>query len=502
MCATGMDRIRRRTLTDDPHVAFGEIEFARSVEAPVARPNSQTQPRRIASGDQANASRSRALVSPRSKRPRPRRVDIAVAVVSAGFGLTVGLAFTATSRHQLSVPGGVALFLGNLTGMAGTYLLLIMVLLISRIPFVERVLGQDGLLKWHRKVAPWTIALIVAHVIFLTIGYAQSARSGIFHEFGTLVNTFPDMAVATAGFGIIVALGVLSIHSVRRRLRREVWWALHLFMYVALALAFAHEVVLGPSFVGHGLTKNIWSACWAAAAGLVLTYRIWLPVYRSARHRLVIDEVRPEAPGVFSIILRGRNLERLEVSGGQFFEWRFLVRKLWWQAHPFSISTRPNPPYLRLTVKDVGDFTSALAKLPAGTRVGLEGPYGTLTSHAVHTRRIALIAGGIGVTAILSLLEDLPKSSRPVVVFRVSSEDQLVFHDEIESLVKQCGGRLHEIVGTREEFPVERLSKLVDDLNKRETFVAGPEPFVQHVVAHLNRIGVPKENIHAEVYSL
>jgi predicted ferric reductase len=437
-----------------------------------------------------------------SKRPRPPTVDVAIAIVSIGFGLTVGLAFTATSRNQLSAPGGATLFLGNLTGMAGTYLLLVMVLLISRIPFIERVLGQDGLLRWHRTVAPWPIALILAHVIFLTIGYAQSARSGIFHEIGTLVNTFPDMTVATAGFGILVALGVLSMYSVRRRLRREVWWALHLFMYVALALAFAHEVVLGPSFVGHRLTKDIWSGCWAAAAGLVLTFRIWLPVYRSTRYRLVIDEIRPEAPDVFSIILKGRDLERLAVSGGQFFEWRFLVRKLWWQAHPFSISTHPNPPYLRLTVKVVGDYTSALAKLPAGTRVGLEGPYGTLTSHAVHTRRVALIAGGIGVTAILSLLEDLPRSIRPVVVYRVSSEDQLVLRDEIENLVRQRDGRLHEIVGSREDFPVERLSTLVKDLNRRETFVAGPESFVRQVAAHLNHIGVPSENIHAEVYAL
>ena len=502
MYGVGQDRIWRHTLADDVHVTFGEIDTARSVEAPVARPNSQAQARRIASRERINATGGRAVVSLRSKRPQPRTVDVAAAVVASGLGLTVGLAFTATSRNQLSAPGGTALFLGNLTGMAGTYLLLVMVLLISRIPFVERVLGQDGLLKWHRKVAPWPIILIVAHVIFLTIGYAQSARSGIFAEFGTLVNTFPDMAVATAGFGIITALGVLSIQSVRRRLRREVWWVLHLFMYLALALAFAHEIILGPSFVGHALTQHIWSACWAAAAGLVLTYRIWIPVYRSARHRLVIDEVRPEAPGVFSIILKGRNLEQLEVSGGQFFEWRFLARKMWWQAHPFSISTRPNPPYLRLTVKEVGDFTSALTKLPAGTRVALEGPYGAFTSYAVHTRRVALIAGGIGVTAILSLLEDLPKSSRPVVVFRVSTEDQLVFHDEIEDLVRQRGGRLHEIVGTREEFPVERLSTLVDDLRKRETFVAGPEQFVLHVVEHLNSIGVPKENIHAEVYSL
>lgn len=394
------------------------------------------------------------------------------------------------------------MFLGNLTGMAGTYLLVVMVLLISRIPFVERTLGQDGLLRWHRKIAPWPIVLIVAHVILLTMSYAESARSGIFHEVGVLVNTFPDMAYATVGFAIMVVLGVMSYPTIRRRLRREIWWALHIFMYLALALAFAHEIVLGPSFVGHPTTQHLWSIGWAVAAALVVAFRFGLPVYRTLLHHLVVEEVRPIAPGVVSIIVKGRRLDRLAVSGGQFFEWRFLRRGLWWQAHPFSISARPRPPYLRLTVKSVGDFTEELARIPVGTRVAIEGPYGAFTSHAMRTRRVALIAGGIGVTAIRSLLEDLPRGSRPVVVLRASDEDQLVFRDEIDELVRQRGGQVLEAVGTRKEFPVEQLAVLVDDLRKRESFVAGPEAFVIHVVSMLTKLGVPQERIHAEVYAL
>ena len=487
---------------DDVHVIVSYDAETTSVASRTSRARARPNPRPVLPRAPADVSRQ-TIRSPRSPVPHPPVLNTAVAVVAIGFGVTTALAFTATSRSQLAAPGGVDMFLGNLTGLSGTYLALVMVLLVSRIPFVERVLGQDGLLAWHRKIAPWPILLIVAHVILLTIAYAQAARTGTFHEIGTLLNSFPDMAIATAGFGIMVAVAVVSIHTIRRRMKRETWWALHLFMYLALALAFAHEIVLGPSFVGHPLTQLIWSIAWAASAGLVLCYRFGLPLFRTLYHRLVIDEVRSESPDVVSITLKGRHLEHLAVSGGQFFEWRFLAPGMWWQAHPFSISARPRPPYLRLTVKCVGDFTSALARLPVGTKVALEGPYGAFTSHVLRYRRVVLIAGGIGVTAVRSLLEDLPKGSRPVVVLRASDESQLILRDEIVELVNQHGGQLHEVLGSRDEVPIEHLFKLiVGDLRKRDTFVAGSESFVSSVVAMLARLGVPKEAVHAEVYAL
>ncbi|MDA8266208.1 MAG: ferredoxin reductase family protein, partial [Actinomycetota bacterium] len=283
--------------------------------------------------------------------PRPWVLEVAVIVLAVGFGATLGLSITAESWTQLQAPGGVAMFLGSATGLAGTYLALVMVLLVSRVPAVERVLGQDGLLRWHRRLAPWPISLIAAHVVLLTIAYAQAARTGVLREFGTLLQSFPDVLEATVGFALMVAVAIVSIHAIRRRIRRERWWAFHLLMYLALALAFAHVIVLGPSFVGHPLARVLWSLLWLATAGLVIAYRFGLPVVRSLRHRLEVVEVREEGPGVVSVICKGRRLDALPVSGGQFLEWRFLTRSMWWQAHPFSLSARPSPPYLRLTVK-------------------------------------------------------------------------------------------------------------------------------------------------------
>ena len=387
--------------------------------------------------------------------------------------------------------GGVALFLGAFTGLAGTYLALVMVMLVSRVPVVERILSQDGLLRWHRRLAPWPISLIAAHVVLLTLAYTQAAHQGVWHEVGTIVGSFPYMVEATVGFLLMMAVAMVSIRAIRRRVRRERWWAFHLSMYLALSLSFAHVIVLGPSFVRHPLSRFLWIVFWLATAGMVIAYRFGLPLVRTLRHRLKVVEVRPEGPGVVSVICKGRRLERLAVSGGQFFEWRFLTRGMWWQAHPFSLSARPKPPYLRLTVKDRGDFSAAVGSLQPGTRVAIEGPYGVFTSHARRRRKAVLIAGGIGVTAIRALLEDLPSSTEPVVFLRASSEDDLVLSSEVAELARHRKGRAYNLVGSRSAVKLERVVQLVPDLKKRDVYIAGPEDFVHFMVDAIARLGIP-----------
>jgi predicted ferric reductase len=425
-------------------------------------------------------------------------------VAGIGLGVTTALAVTTETAGQFNAPGGLATFIGSLTGMVGTYLAMMMVLLVSRIPFVEQTLGQDGLVRWHRRLAPWPISLLIAHAVFITLGYAQAAKSGLWHEIGTLLRQYPDMVTATAGLGLMCLAGAISVRAVRRRLRRETWWAIHLGMYLALAISFAHVVVLGPAFVGHPLTQVVWAAVWAATAGLVLAYRVGLPVVRSLRLRLEVTEVRQEGPGVVSVICTGRHLDKLAVSGGQFFCWRFLAKGMWWQAHPFSLSALPRPPYLRLTAKALGDYSASLAHLRPGTRVVVEGPYGTFTRHAQERQRALLLAAGIGVTALRALLEDLPDGSRPAVILRAGRPEDLVLISEVRELVAHKHGTLHELVGRREQASVtgETLRRLVPDLDRRDVYVCGPEGFVDDVVAIVRSLGVPDEAIHHEAFAL
>jgi len=434
--------------------------------------------------------------------PQPWVGPTSLLVAGTGLVLIVVSAIGAETRSELSIPGGVAVFIGSITGLVGTYLALLMVLLVSRIPVVEKVLGQDGLVRWHRRLAPWPLSLIGLHAVFITIGYTEAAKTGLWHELGTLLNKYPDMLAATAGLALMAMAGITSIRAIRSRLRRETWWVIHLYLYLAIALSFAHVLALGPSFVGHPLARALWVLAWLATAGLVLGFRFGLPLVRSLRHQLVVKEVRVEAPGVVSVVCAGRRLDRLAISGGQFFEWRFMTRHLWWQAHPYSVSALPRPPHLRLTVKTVGDGSAAITRLAPGTRVMIEGPYGAFTRHAQRRRTAVLIAGGIGLTALRALLEDLPPKSAPEVVVRVSRSEDFVFRSEITELTRRLRGHVHEVTGGRTQVPLDAtaLQGMVPDIVKRDVFVCGPESFVHEIVATVRRLGVDPRSIHYEVF--
>jgi predicted ferric reductase len=434
--------------------------------------------------------------------PRPGLVDACAALAGLGFGAVLAAVVLGESRGSLAAPGGLLSAAGRLAGFAGTYLMLIMVVLVARLPWLERSAGQDQLVRWHRQVAPWAIGLITAHVVLIVLGYAQAARTGARHELWVLLTSYRDMLTAAAGFGLLIVAGVSSYRRVRRRIKYETWWVIHLYLYLGLALAFAHQIVTGVSFIGHPLVRGLWILIWAATAGIVIVFRIAQPIWRSLRHQLRVVEVRREAPGVVSVVCRGRHLDRLAVSGGQFFLWHFLTRELWWQGHPYSLSALPRPPYIRVTIKGLGDQSRAAARLRPGTRVAIEGPYGTFTRYARTCDGVALFAAGVGITPVRALLEDLPAGVDVVVVVRASTTADLVHRDEVAALVRQRRGRLHEMVGSRRAVRLDAraLWRIVPDIAYRDVYICGPGGFSAEVADAAVQLGAGPEQIHTETF--
>ncbi len=439
-----------------------------------------------------------------SRRARRRWTANAVtAVASVGFGVTLALGLTAVTRGSLAAPGGIETAAGQMAGLTGSYLLLVMLLLISRLPWLESVLGQDRLVRWHRRLGPWPIVLLGCHAVLITVGYAEQASIGPWHEFAILLRSYPDVLMATVAFGLLVMAGVASFRAARSRMRYETWWAVHLYTYLAIALAFSHQLADGVSFVGHPLARLFWVVVWASTAGVVLVYRVGFPLWRTVYHRLRVAEVREEGPGVVSVICAGHHLERLPVSGGQFLQWRFLHEDLWWQAHPYSISALPRPPFLRVTVKALGDFSESLARLPVGTRVAIEGPYGVVTAHARTADKVLLVAAGVGVTPMRAILEDLPAGVDVVVMLRAPTREDVILHTEMDELVGERGGRLHLLVGSRHKVRLDHrlFGRLVPDIAERDLYVCGPKGFTNRILGAARRLGVGADAIHTESFA-
>jgi predicted ferric reductase len=431
-------------------------------------------------------------------------VDLLAGLGGIGFAITLFLAVMAETPSSLSAAGGIATALGRVTGLAGTYLLLVAVMLVGRLPALERVVGQDRLVAWHRRLAPWPLFLLAAHGALITVGYAQAGRTGALRQFGTLLSSYPGVFAATAGFGLLAMAGLSSYRIARRRMRHETWWVVHLYTYLALALSFSHQLATGASFVTHPVARAWWTVLWLATAGTVLAFRIGLPVWRSARHSLRVVAVQHESPGVVSLVCEGRALDRLTVAGGQFLQWRFLTPGLWWQAHPYSLSALPSPTHLRVTVKDLGDHSAALSRLRPGTRVAIEGPYGAFTRHARTSDRVVLVGAGVGITPIRALLEDLPRHVEADVILRGSSHEELPLLDEVRALVSARGDRLHELVGPRASVSVDprTLRRRVPDIALCDVYVCGPRGFTTLLVDAARGAGVPASCIHREAFDL
>lgn len=407
-----------------------------------------------------------------------------------------------TGVHGL---GDAFISLGRITGLLGAYALLIQMLLLARVPFLEWVASFDRLTVWHKINGKLTLYLILAHVGFITLGYALLSRLSLPAQFLTFLTVYPGMYAALAGTALLIAVVATSIVIVRRKLAYQTWFLVHLMAYSAVALAWFHQIPTGHEFIGNPLAAAFWTALYVSTLQLIVLFRFGGPILRNLWHRLRVSEIVEEAPGVISIHITGHHLDWLNARAGQFFLWRFLDRDRWQEAHPFSLSAAPDGKSLRITVKDLGDFSRDIVHVAPGTRVVFEGPFGSFTDEARTLHRVALIAGGVGITPIRALLEEMDGDI--VLVYRATREDDLLFRGELDRLARERGITIHYVIGDRRESGNEHLlsgrhlREMLPDLDRREFYLCGPRAMMQAVRRTLRHAGVSQRHIHADDFA-
>ena len=403
--------------------------------------------------------------------------------------------------------------LGRITALQSGYLALVEVLLLARLPFVERAVGFDRLTNWHRWNGFAVLWLVLAHVVFSVWGFARDPLFGAgswTNEYWALMTdgNFPGMIIATIGTVLVIAVAVTSLSIARRKLNYEVWYAIHFTAYAGIALAWYHEIPVGNELTPNVqvIAADIWRATYAATLALLLWYRLIRPIIQNWRYRMRITEVVEEAPGVWSVRISGRGLERYGARAGQFFFWRFLTRGFWYTQHPFSISEAPKGGSFRITVKALGDHTAKFGKLKVGTTVLAEGPFGVFTSDTATRDKVLLIAGGIGITPVRALLEEF--SGDVVTLYRALTERDLVLRGEIDELVAEHGGRVEYIVGDHATpegqrlLTPEHLREIVPDVDEREIYACGPPAMLAMIERTLHRAGLNGPHVHIENFAI
>jgi predicted ferric reductase len=442
---------------------------------------------------------------PRTWGLRPRDI---VALLAANGAFIVLMWVRHGGLDELTAPGGVFTALGQLMALQGTYLALIGIVLVGRSPWLDEAFGQDRLAWAHRWLGFATVWLIGGHLAFTLTGWAMGDGQSLVTELVDLLTTYPYVLWGLAGFLLFVLVGVTSMSASRRRVSYETWYWLHVYTYLAIALAFLHQLFVGVDFTHDQLAAIYWISLYVLAAALVLVFRFGAPLVLNRRHGLRVSAVRAEGPGVVSVYVTGRDLDRLAVRSGQYFIVRFLASRTWWRAHPYSLSSAPNGAWLRFTVKSLGDDSSRVGEIPVGTRVFLEGPYGILTGARRTRPKVTLIAGGIGISPLRALLESLAgKPGELTLLYRASAASDLVFREELDLLAEHRGATVHYLVGRRgvdvppDPFGPATIARLVPDIAEQDVYLCGPRDLMRRTEAALRDLDVPRDRIHAERFA-
>jgi ferredoxin-NADP reductase/DMSO/TMAO reductase YedYZ heme-binding membrane subunit len=429
-----------------------------------------------------------------------------VVLALIGLGAAAVLALWWKDTPPSNDLGALLTGAGDFLGLLAGYGFVVLVALMARLPPLEHGIGADRLARWHAMGGRYVITLVSGHVVVIVWGYAVTAHESVTRETVTLLASYPDVLMATVGWFLLLGVGAFSARAARRRISYETWYYAHLYTYLAIALAFSHQFADGPSFTASLTARCVWSALYMTVASLIVWYRVLTPLRMAARHRFTVVRVRPEAPGIVSVYITGRDLHLLGAEPGQFFRWRFLTRHLAWQSHPYSLSAMPGPDMMRITVKARGDHSNSMADLRPGTRVIAEGPYGAFTP-SLSGRRVLLIAGGVGITPIRAMFAALCTRMPDAItlVYRASHPRDVVFRRELDAIAADRGASVHYVIGARERLgpdplAARELQSLVTGLHRYEAYICGPAGMTEAVIASLRHAGIPRRRIHHESF--
>ena len=195
--------------------------------------------------------RPHASPRPASPLPLPRiwpvRPSDVVALVALNGLIIIAMWVRHGGLDQLGSFAGQLTAIGQITALLGAYAVMLQLILMSRAPFLDQLFGMDRLAWYHRWLGFATLWLLVGHGILTTLGYALGAGSSVVAEFLTLITTYDYVCSGSPGWSASSLVAVSSVRAARRRLSYETWYGIHLYAYLGIALAFAHQLAVGPT---------------------------------------------------------------------------------------------------------------------------------------------------------------------------------------------------------------------------------------------------------------
>lgn len=395
--------------------------------------------------------------------------------------------------------GSAALLLAasQATGILALSTMLAAAVLSLRLPRFDALFGGlPRIWQVHTWLGASAFMLILMHVVLLAFSALPVSTA---HSIAAL---FPPLTQVTVWAGWIALALTLAFVAPGFRFFGNIdyqrWKALHLLSAPALLLGLAHGMGLGGA-----------PALWWGLGGLAVAAIVWRKLLspRLGRHAYEVGAVHRLAPGVVEVELAPCG-NPLRHAPGQFV---YLtprnpeLRAGNGEEHPFTLASAPGDANLRIGIKALGDASRAWQDITPGTRVEVEGPYGTFFDETSRERPALWFGGGIGITPFVSAARTIPNHTPPQpvsLVYLANRPERAYYLDELRDIAAREAAFEVTVHFFNEHGPidVDFLRQHCPDFAAREIHICGPAGMTHHLLGLLHRAGVPDSRIHTEAF--
>ena len=388
-------------------------------------------------------------------------------------------------------------------GFVGLTMMGLEFVLVARVRPLAAPFGQDALLQFHRQIGYVGLAFVLVH-------FAISAK---WNEL-TLTDALHAPLLVWFGMAALLALIVLIVTSVWRqplRLSYEAWHVAHSVLALVLVVGALLHVFFVDEYVSSVWKQILWGLMSGAFVGLL----VWVRLIKPRRARpWNLTRVVAERGETTTLVLEPPPAAKFRFEPGQF-AWFAIGRSPFSiTQHPFSFASSAERGEVELAVKALGDFTSGVGALEPGTTVYVDGPHGVFSIDQDEGPGFGLIAGGVGIAGLISMLRTMAdrQDVRPAhLVYANRDWDGVAFREELEDLKDRLTLTVVHVLERPPEDWVGETGYVTADVLARhlppgyrrfQFFICGPDPMMDAAEAALIGLGVPPERVHTERFDM
>ncbi|MDA3797925.1 MAG: ferredoxin reductase family protein [Kiritimatiellae bacterium] len=392
--------------------------------------------------------------------------------------------------------------IGKGAGLLGFSLLMLQFTLGARFHWIDQPYGLDQVMIFHKGMGIFAGALILLHPVLLALSHGS---------WSLFVNTSWPINFGKAALLLLVLTIVLALFFKKIHMDYNTWRFIHKGVILVIILGFVHSFIVGDDIQNTGM-RAYWIALFTIGILIFLFRNVYVPLF--GRQRVQVSSVSRESHDTWTLAFESKNGNALpQHRPGQFWFLKLIRPGRSSEQHPFTISSSPiGEPPMTCTIKESGNFTETIGKTQIGDQARIEGPFGRFSLVNYPAKSFLFIAGGVGITPIISMLRYLHDTgdTRPaVLIYGNKKEEDILFRDELSDMPEHLKV-VHVLSepdsnwqGPKGHIATDLIRQETENLlEKADVFLCGPPVMMDKMIETLKELGVAGRHIHYERFSI